>query len=70
MRKLPWQHPYRDTALIYGTLAGLVVAIAAATDGPVLKALMFAGIAFAAGTVYSWWYWYDRLQKDEEKSEE
>jgi hypothetical protein len=75
--KKPWwwwtrpvpKHPYRDTLVIYALLAGVVVAVSAATNGPVLKALLFAGVAFVAGTLYSWWYWRDRLRKEKERGE-
>ena len=71
MKKIRWQlqerplpkHPYRDTALLYGALASLVVVIAAATGGNVVKAVIWAAAVFVAATVYSWWYWHDRLQK-------
>jgi O-antigen ligase len=70
MRK-PWQmferpvpkHPYRDSALIYGSLAGLVIVIAAATGGGLIKAVVIAVVVFVGATGYSWWYWRDRLRK-------
>jgi heme O synthase-like polyprenyltransferase len=77
VKKLIWQpyerpvprHPYRDTALIYGVLAGVVVAIAAATGVSIVKAVIIAVVVFLGSTIYSWWYWRDRLRKREEGEE-
>ena len=61
MKKLRWQlqqrpmpkHPYRDTALLYGGLAGIVLVIAAV-----------AMVAFfLVAIVWSWWRF--RSQVDE-----
>ena len=58
------KHPYRDTALLYAVLAGLVVVFAAATGYQhLVKAVVVAVIVFFAATTYSWWYWYDRIKK-------
>ena len=49
-RRLP-KHPYRDSALLYGALAIIVVVV-----------------AFIAASIYSCWYWRDRLrERDEEE---
>ena len=76
MRKLLWhvqerslpKHPYRDSALIYGGLAALVVVIAAATGGNLVKAVIVAGVAFVAATLYSWWRVRERLRDEERKA--
>jgi ammonia channel protein AmtB len=62
-------HPFRDTAIIYGVLAGLVVAIAAATGVNLVKAVIIAVVVFLGSTIYSWWYWRDRLRKRDEEAE-
>jgi ammonia channel protein AmtB len=76
VKKLFWQyerpvprHPFRDTAIIYGVLAGLVVAIAAATGVSIVKAVIIAVVVFLGSTIYSWWYWRDRLRKQDEREE-
>jgi heme O synthase-like polyprenyltransferase len=73
VKKLRWQldertlpkHPYRDSAIIYGSLATLVVAIAAATGGNVVKAVIVAAAVFLGATLYSWWRFRAKLQKQE-----
>jgi membrane protein implicated in regulation of membrane protease activity len=59
------KHPYRDTAVVYGVLAALVVVFAAATGGDVVKAVIVAVVVFVGATAYSWWYWYDRIKNKE-----
>jgi hypothetical protein len=62
MRKHGWEapepeskHPYRDSAIIYGVLAVLVVVIASLTGGSIVKGVI-AGVAFfAAATAWNWW---------------
>jgi len=73
MKKLRWQlperevpkHPYRDSALVYAGLAGIVVAVAAATGGNVERAIVIAGVAFVIATAYSWWRWREKLRAKE-----
>jgi hypothetical protein len=70
MKRLRWQayertlpkHPYRDSALIYGGLAVLVVVFAAATGGNVVKAVVWGGAAFVVATLYSWWRVREKLR--------
>jgi membrane protein implicated in regulation of membrane protease activity len=60
------KHPYRDTAILYGILAGLVVVFAAVTGyHNLVKAVIVAVAVFFAATAYSWWYWYGRIQKQQ-----
>jgi quinol-cytochrome oxidoreductase complex cytochrome b subunit len=61
------RHPYRDTVILYGSLAALALVIAALTGVSMVKAVIFTAIAFVGGTIYSCWYWRDRLR---ERSEE
>ena len=53
-------HPYRDSALVYGFFAVLVVFIAWVSGGPVLKATVLAGAFFVATVSWSWFRWYQR----------
>jgi Flp pilus assembly protein TadB len=63
VRRLRWpsheatlpKHPYRDSAIIYGCLAGIVVVIAAVAGRSLLKATIAAVAFFVAATLYSWW---------------
>jgi Flp pilus assembly protein TadB len=74
VRKLRWdtepakttsKHPYRDSAFVYAGLAGLVVVIAAATGGSVVKAVVAGVVVFTAATAYSWWRVRERLRRQE-----
>ena len=73
MKKLRWQlhermlpkHPYRDSAFVYGGMAGLVVAIAAATGGNVVRSVIIAVAVFFVATLYSWWRLRERLRKQD-----
>jgi Flp pilus assembly protein TadB len=75
MRRLRWEpgerkvpkRPYRDSAILYGVLASLVVVIAVATGGDLVRALVFAGAAFVLATGFSWWRWRGRLRRQEEE---
>ena len=46
--------PYRDSALVYGAFAIIVVVVAAATGGKVLWAVVGASCAFVLGTAWTW----------------
>jgi len=74
MRRLRWEsdpaggprrgrRPFRDSAILYGALAGLVVAIAAATGGGIVRAVVFAALFFVASTGYTW----SRLRRQRER---
>ena len=70
MRKLRWEmheptaskHPYRDSAIVYAFLAGIVVLVAVLTGGSLERAILIAGVAFVIATVYSWWRWREKLK--------
>jgi len=59
-RAIP-KHPYRDTALVYAFFAVLVVLVAWATGGPVVKAVVLAVAFFVAAVSWSWFRWRQRL---------
>ena len=60
--RLP-KHPYRDSALVYGALAVVVVLIALATGGGVARALITAAVVFVVATLWSWRTWRNRLRE-------
>ena len=74
MRRLRWDqpdrerrmpaHPYRDSAVLYAVLAILVVIVAVATGGAVMRAIVFAFGAFLVATAWSWHTWR-RRERDE-----
>jgi O-antigen ligase len=56
------KRPYRDTAIVYGVLAVLVVVIALVTGGGLVRAVVFACIFFVVATLWSWRNWRNRLR--------
>ncbi|PWU19465.1 MAG: hypothetical protein C5B48_13505 [Candidatus Rokuibacteriota bacterium] len=64
-RKLP-RRPYRDSAIVYAVLAGVVVVLAVATGGNLVRAVIAAAAAFVLATAFSWWRWRARLRREEE----
>jgi Flp pilus assembly protein TadB len=77
-RRLKWdtpvessvpKHPYRDTVLVYGGMALVVVLIAWATGGGLLKALLIAGLFFVAATLWTWRNWRNRLRVERARAE-
>jgi hypothetical protein len=57
----PPRHPYRNSAIFHLVLAGIIVAVAWATAGSLVRALGFALGFFVFATSWSWWRWRDRL---------
>jgi len=60
----PPKHPYRDTMLIYGFFAVLVVLLAWITGGSVPRAVAIAAVVWAAATIWSVVRWRQRLQRE------
>jgi membrane protein implicated in regulation of membrane protease activity len=67
-RKLP-AHPYRDSAIVYAVLAGVLVGVTALTGGNVRTAAIVAPALFVAATAYSWWRWRERIRQREREAE-
>ena len=73
-RKLRWdgtprtipRHPYRDSAIVYAVLAGVVVGVTALTGGNMRAALIIAPVLFVVATGYSWWRWRQREREQAE----
>ena len=57
-------HPYRDSAILYAILAGLVVGVTALTGGNMRTALIIAPLLFVIATAYSWWRWRQREREE------
>jgi membrane protein implicated in regulation of membrane protease activity len=68
-RSIP-KHPYRDTALVYGGMAVVVVLIAWATGGGLTRALAISGLFFVVATLWSWRSWRNRLRTEEARARE
>jgi hypothetical protein len=60
------KHPYRDTAVSYAVLAGLVIGVTALTGGEVVRSVIIACALFFAATAYSWWRWRQRIHDQAE----
>ena len=56
------ERPYRDTALLHGTLAALLCAIAVLTGRDVAKSAVVAAAYFTAATAWSWWRFSRRIR--------
>jgi membrane protein implicated in regulation of membrane protease activity len=61
-RSLP-KHPFRDSAIFYGVLAGIVVVVGALTSGDMVTTLAVAVAFFVLATGYSWWRFRRRLEE-------
>jgi membrane protein implicated in regulation of membrane protease activity len=61
-RRLP-KHPFRDSAILYGVLAAIVIVVGTLTSGDVLNAVAVALAFFVVATGYSWWRFRRRLEQ-------
>ena len=66
----PPRHPYRDTLLVYGALAVIVVLVAWATGGGLWKALAVAAAFFIAATGWNTYRLRQRARAARAKSSE
>ncbi|HZP73290.1 MAG TPA: hypothetical protein VFA97_07940 [Gaiellaceae bacterium] len=57
------KHPYRDTLLVYGTMAVLLVLLSWATGASVEKAVIVMAIVFVAASSWSIVRWRERLRR-------
>jgi predicted tellurium resistance membrane protein TerC len=56
-------HPYRDSAIVYGILAALVVSIAVLTGGRVAWSIVLGIAAFLLATGWTWWHLRQQAQR-------
>jgi hypothetical protein len=49
------RHPVRDSVIIYGVLALVIVLIAGLTGGGWARAVLVAAVFFVGATAWSWW---------------
>ena len=61
-RQVP-AHPYRDTALVYGVMAVLLVALAALTGGDAVRAVLVAVAFFVVATAWTSWKFRGRIRR-------
>jgi len=57
-------HPFRDSAILYGVLAIVIVVIASLTGGGVVRATLVAVAFFLVATGWSWWRVRKRLEEE------
>jgi membrane protein implicated in regulation of membrane protease activity len=62
----PPRHPYRDTLVVYGVLAVLIVIVAWLTGGAVGKAAVIAVFFFVVASSWSLYRWRRRLRAEAE----
>jgi membrane protein implicated in regulation of membrane protease activity len=60
------RHPFRDTVIMYGVLALVIVVVSAFTGGGLMKAILVAAAFFVGATAWSWWR-YSRRTAEERK---
>jgi membrane protein implicated in regulation of membrane protease activity len=60
-RPIP-DHPYRDTALVYGAMAIVLVVVATLTGGDPLRATVAAALFFVIATAWTWWRYRERIK--------
>ena len=80
MRRLRWEpprrsgtipkHPYRDTAIVYGVIAVLVVILSLASGGSVGRAVITAALVYVVATLWSWRLWRNRLRERDAQQDE
>ena len=56
-------HPYRDTAIVYGIMAVVLVVVAAVTGGDVLRAGLVAVVFFVVATAWTSWRFRTRIRE-------
>jgi hypothetical protein len=72
VKRLRWEppprpvphRPFRDSLLLYGSMAILLVVVAAVTGGSLVRALVIGGFFFVAATAWSWRRWRERLREE------
>ena len=54
-------HPYRDSALVFAGMGGVIVVVATLTGGSLVRAVAAAAIFWALATAWSWWGYRRRI---------
>ena len=60
----PPKRPYRDTALVFGGMALVIVVVAWATGGDLVRAVLIAAAFFVLATAWGWRRWRERLRDE------
>ncbi|MDQ3824032.1 MAG: hypothetical protein M3321_12415 [Actinomycetota bacterium] len=59
----PLKRPYRDTALVFGGMAVVIVLAAWATGGDLVRAVAVAAVFFVVATAWRWRRWREELRE-------
>ena len=60
----PPKHPYRDSLIVYGVLALIIVVVAWATGGSVRSAVFVAAVFFVLASAWNVFRWRTRLREE------
>ncbi len=58
------KRPYRDSVIVYGVFAVIIVVVAYATGGNLLRGLVFATGFFLLATGWNWWKFRSKLEEE------
>ena len=58
------KHPYRDTAIVYGVMACILVLAAVLLGADVARTAVVAAAFFVGATAWSWWRFRTRIRED------
>ena len=61
------RHPVRDSVIIYGVLALVIVVISGLTGGGWTRAVVVAAAFFVGATAWSWWRSRGRLEQERDR---
>ena len=61
------KHPYRDSAIVYGIMAGVIVGFTAVTGGGLARGVVVAVGFIVLATGWSWWRFRERLLQERER---
>jgi hypothetical protein len=63
-RPLP-AHPYRDSAIVYGVMAAILIVLAGVTGGSLVRATGAAIVFWLVACTWSWWKFRRRIRERE-----
>ena len=61
-RPIP-RRPFRDSAILYAVLSGLILLVSLVTGGGIARAIVVAVVFFVLATAWSWWRFSVRLRE-------
>ena len=57
------RRPFRDTVIMYGVLAIVIVVVAKFTNGDIVRAILGAAAFFVVATAWTWWRFRRRAEQ-------